>query len=79
MVGMTSDRSRNLNGALVAALELLDARLSAQNKPVRLGTVVVLARGADLAARLTEDELHQALEEHGHDVIGVGIGDLGCL
>jgi len=71
----SADSSRNLNGAVKLALAELDRSLKFGNKPVRLGTLVVFARGADLAGRVSESELDGALAATKHDVIGVGIGE----
>lgn len=71
----STDSSRNLNGAVKLALAELDRSLKFGNKPVRLGTLVVFARGADLAGRVNESELDGALAATKHDVIGVGIGE----
>jgi hypothetical protein len=69
------DSSRNLNGAVKLALAELDRSLKSGNKPIRLGTLVVFARGGDLAGRVSESDLDAALSASKHDVIGVGIGD----
>jgi hypothetical protein len=67
-----TDSSRNLNGAILAGLKELDARGS--GKPVKLGTLVVFSRGPDLAGRVPEDVLSDALYQTKNDVIGVVIG-----
>jgi hypothetical protein len=71
----SADSSRNLNGAVKLAVAELDRSLKFGNKPVRLGTLVVFARGADLAGRVSESELDSVLSTTKHDVIGVGIGE----
>jgi hypothetical protein len=76
----TKDGSRDLHGAVVAGLGELDRALGVGTKPVRLGTLVVFARGPDLAGRVDEGKLYEALETAHHDVIGIGIGeDTGFL
>jgi hypothetical protein len=70
----TSDASRNLHGAVVKGLEHLELRLKADRKPVRLGTLVVFARGPDVAGRVSEDQMYTALEGTKRHVIGVGVG-----
>jgi hypothetical protein len=57
------DPSSNLNGAIPEALAQLDARLAVQ-KPIRVGTFVVFARGPDLAGRIQESKASDALSEH---------------
>ncbi len=69
------DASRDLNGALINGLKDLDIRLHAQKKPVYVGTLVLFARGADLAGRVTDEQVQQALENSSYNVIGVGIGE----
>jgi len=72
------DASRNLNGAITLALAALDARKS--GKPIKLGTLVVFARGPDLAGRVSEDAVSEALYSTKNEVIGVVIGpDSGHL
>jgi hypothetical protein len=68
------DPSRNLNGAIVAALAKLDAALSQSGKPVRVGTLIVFASGPDVAGRVDRDKVHDAVWQSPHDVIGIGIG-----
>jgi hypothetical protein len=76
----TKDGSRDLNGAVVAGLAELDRTLALGTKPIRLGTLVVFARGPDLAGRVDDGKLFEAIESAHHDVIGIGIGeDTGFL
>jgi hypothetical protein len=70
----SSDASRNLNGAVVAALGELDRAGQSERKPITIATLVVFARGPDLAGRTSDDQFYDALAETSHDVIGVGIG-----
>jgi hypothetical protein len=69
----TPDPSRNLNGAIVAGLEELDARLASEGKPVELGTLVVFARGPDLAGRVSADALEEVLASSQAGIIGIGV------
>jgi hypothetical protein len=68
------DGSRNLHGAVLDGVRQLELRLGSENKPVRLGTLVVVAHGPDLANRTTEDRMNQVLESVRFDVVAVGIG-----
>lgn len=68
------DTSRNLNGAVVAGLRELDARLMQTKKPLRLGTLVVFTRGPDLAGRVSAEALSQALDATQDQVFAVGVG-----
>ncbi len=69
----SSDESRNLNGALVQALDQLDARLMRHKKPLRVGTLVVFSRGDDLAGRVPADVLWERLKETPHEIYGIGL------
>lgn len=69
------DGSRNLHGAVIDGVRQLELRLASENKPVRLGTLVVLAKGPDLANRQTQDRMAQVLESVRFDVIAVGVGE----
>ncbi len=68
------DGSRNLNGAIIDGVRQLEMRLASEGRSVRLGTLVVLAKGPDLANRATEDRMLEVLESVHFDVIAVGIG-----
>ncbi len=70
----SSDTSRNLNGAIRAGLEELDTHQGSTEKPIKLGTLVVFARGPDLAGRVPEDAVSDALGETKHAVLGIVIG-----
>ncbi len=69
------DSSRNLNGAVASALAKLDGQLLQTGKPVKLGTLVVFARGPDIAGRVAQDKLSDLLSESPHDVLLVGIAE----
>ena len=73
-----SDGSRNLNGALRSGLAELDARLARQSKPVRVGTLVVFTRGADLAGRVSQSDANQAVQDSPHEVLAVGLAEHGA-
>ena len=70
-----TDPSSNLNGAVLEALSELDASLLAIRKPIRIGTLVVLARGPDLAKRVTPEKMREARDHSGHQVLAVGVGE----
>ena len=70
-----SDPSSNLHGAVMEALAQLDTRLMTAQKPLRIGSLVVFARGADLAGRVTENKMREALSETKHLVFAIGIKD----
>jgi hypothetical protein len=68
------DASRDLDGAVLAGLAELDRAAAADNKPVHLDTLVVFARGPDLAGRTAQSKLEDAIDASKHDLIGIGIG-----
>jgi hypothetical protein len=67
------DASSNLNSAVVEALAQLDARLMTAQKPIRVGTLVVFARGPDLAGRVQEHVMSDALRQSPHLVYSISI------
>ena len=67
------DPSRNLNGAVLEALKRLDAHLMRVKRPVRVGTLVTLTRGPDVAGRETADSVTRALDESPHEIFSVGL------
>ena len=69
------DTSRNLNGAVMAALGKLDAALAQSGKRVLVGTLVVYANGPDVAGRVNGDKLHDTVWESPHNVIAVGVAE----
>jgi hypothetical protein len=74
---LPTDRSRNLRGAVVRALDLLDARLGNSQRPVKLGTLVVFSRGPDIAGRVAQNVFEQRLSETGYQSVFVGVtGDV---
>jgi hypothetical protein len=68
-----SDPSSNLHSAVIEALAELDTRLMTAQKPLRIGSLVVFARGADLAGRVTAAKMREALSESQHLVFAIGI------
>ena len=71
----SADSSRDLNGAIVAGLDQLDTDLAQADKPVRIGTLIVLVQGPDLAGRISPEQLYARLSSTHHNVMAVGIGD----
>lgn len=67
------DASSNLNSAAVEALAQLDARLMTAQKPIRIGTLVVFARGPDLAGRVQEHVMSEAIRQSPHLVYAISI------
>jgi hypothetical protein len=69
------DSSRDLGSALVEGIKELDARLGQNQKPFRIGTLVVFSKGPDLAHRISEQALWDAFERSRHHVVTIGIGE----
>ncbi|MFO7563771.1 MAG: VWA domain-containing protein [Enhygromyxa sp.] len=69
------DPSTNLNGAIVQGLQVLDEGLAKAENPLKLGTLVVFTDGTDRAARVSKDEMLQAVRDTPYDVFAIGLGD----
>ena len=69
------DESRDFYGAIIKGVKELDVRMMQQKKPLHVATLVVFARGPDLAGRTTEFQVDEALTDKNYDVIGIGVGD----
>ncbi len=67
------DPSRNLRGAVVQGLEILDRDLAVNASPVRLGTLAVFARGPDLAGRTPENQFSEALSSTADKLVFIGV------
>ena len=70
----SKDPSTNLNGAVVAALKVLQKQLDRATTPLRFGTLVVFTDGTDHAGRVTHDALMTALDQARVDVFVIGVG-----
>jgi len=68
------DPSTNLNGAVVEALKVLEQTLSRSTKPLRFGTLIIFTDGTDRAHRVSEEEMHKALDEANINVFAIGLG-----
>lgn len=72
------DPSTNLNGAVIEGLRILRRALDDDDKPVKLGTLVVFTDGTDRAGRVSDDKLRKALAEPAYkdfEVYAIGFGD----
>jgi len=69
----SSDPSRNLRGAVVQGLEILDRHLASSPLPVRLGTLAVFARGPDLAGRTPEATFKDELSSRTEKFVYIGV------
>lgn len=71
------DPSTNLHGAVVEGLDVLRAELDKDKRPLKFGTVVVFTDGTDRAARVTEEEMVEALGQPEYDdfqIFAIGVG-----
>lgn len=68
------DKSTNLNGAIVQGLAVLDEGLEKAENPLKIGTMVVFTDGTDRAARVSEQEMLDAIGETPYDVFAIGLG-----
>jgi len=68
------DPSTNLNGAVVKALDQLDAALGRAVQPMKFGTLVVFTDGTDRANRVPASEMEQHVREKPFDVFAIGLG-----
>lgn len=72
------DPSTNLHGAVVQGLETLKRGLDREKKPLKFGTLAVFSDGADRAARVSRDEMRDAIakpEYEHYDLFAIGIGE----
>jgi hypothetical protein len=84
------DPSTNLHGAVVLGLEELREALDKDKRPLKFGTLVVFTDGTDRAARVSAEEMNEALakEEYAEfEMFAIGVGadieqgekDLGAI
>lgn len=71
----TRDPSTNLHGAVVKATEVLSTEMEQSRTPLRFGTLVVFTDGTDRAARVSRDEMGEALDAAGYDIFAIGVGN----
>ena len=71
------DPSTNLHGAVVDGLAVLREELDKDKRPLKFGTVVVFTDGTDRAARVSKEEMEEALakEEYADfEIFAIGVG-----
>jgi len=71
-----TDSSSNLNSAIIESLAQLDARLMTSQKPLRIGALVIFARGPDLAGRVADSKMTEALDESKDLIFAISIKDV---
>jgi len=71
----TKDPSTNLHGAIVQALTILDGSLKRAKAPLKFGTLVVFTDGTDRAARVSQQEMLDAIEGSDHSLFAIGVGN----
>ncbi len=71
------DPSTNLNGAVVQGLAVLREDLDRDKRPLKFGTLVVFSDGTDRAARVSNEEVQDALSHEDYvdfEVYAIGVG-----
>ncbi len=68
------DPSTNLHGAVMKALDELDAALGKTTQPLKFGTLVVFTDGTDRANRVPASDMQQHIKEKPFDVFAIGLG-----
>ncbi len=69
------DPSSNLHGAMSTGLNQLTANLAASHANIGLGTMLVIARGPDLAGRVTREDLLDKINTANHRVLALTTGN----
>jgi hypothetical protein len=67
------DPSRNLRGAVLQGLEVLDRHLAGSQNAVQLGTLALFARGPDLAGRTPEATFKDGLASRTDKFVYIGV------
>jgi hypothetical protein len=70
----SKDPSTNLNGAVVAAIKVLEKQLEKATVPLRFGTLVIFTDGTDQAHRVSHEALMSALDAVNFQVFVIGVG-----
>lgn len=71
------DNSTNLHGAVVGGLSVLKEELDKDEKPLKFGTLVVFTDGTDRAARVSDEEMREAIRDDDYkhyEMFAVGLG-----
>ncbi|MCA9707089.1 MAG: VWA domain-containing protein, partial [Myxococcales bacterium] len=71
------DPSTNLHGAIVEGLAVLREELDEDKRPLKFGTMVVFSDGTDRAARVSREEMVEAIdsEEYANfELFAIGVG-----
>ncbi len=71
------DPSTNLHGAIVEGLEVLAKALDKDKRPLKFGTLVVFSDGTDRAARVSREEMVEALGQPEYadvEIFAIGVG-----
>ncbi|MEM9461013.1 MAG: VWA domain-containing protein [Myxococcota bacterium] len=71
------DPSTNLHGAIVDGLEVLREDLDKDKRALKFGTLVVFSDGTDRAARVSREEMLEALDKEEYsnfEIFAIGVG-----
>jgi hypothetical protein len=71
----TRDPSTNLHGAMVQAIEKLGQGVNQAKVPLRFGTIAVFTDGTDRAARVSYQEMLDAIEASEYSMFAIGVGN----
>jgi von Willebrand factor type A domain len=71
----TRDPSTNLHGAVVLALDKLKQGLKQAKVPLRFGTLVVFTDGTDRAARVSLQQMLDAIDASEDSIFAIGVGN----
>ncbi len=78
LVSTPDDKSANLNGAVVQSLKILEKKKKYLNPgEVFFGSVVILSRGVDRAARVSDEDTLLAISGSPFHVYTIGYGEYG--
>lgn len=68
-----ADPSRNLRGAVLSALDVMDKKLAQTIGSVKLGTLAVFSRGPDIASRVAQKQLDSALAHSAYRFVAIDV------
>lgn len=68
-----ADPSRNLRGAVLSAIDVMDKKLAQTVGSVKLGTLAVFARGPDIAARVAQKQLDNVLAHSAYRFVAIDV------
>lgn len=73
---LSGDESRDLNGSILLSIKGLTETLTRQDRPFHYGNIVTLVRGPDLAGRVEDKELLEAMKTSGYEFFSIAPEEL---